>query len=133
MLLACFRQGGFGKMPSRRYRPSKRDGADFIEIDLLPNVRRPRVFNANVLLVVLLIVVLSFLLIYLPFASRQSVLNENLEEYNDFNYRLELVNQEISGYGIEAERLRYLGVIADIEDLNGDFFDQIEVLKYMGL
>ncbi|MFW6319925.1 MAG: hypothetical protein ACOC1L_07030 [Bacillota bacterium] len=112
-------------MANRKYQGRSVSGSnDFIHIDLLPDVKRPRQFNVNILLLVLIAVFASWLVIYLPLTSRQDRLDNALEERSDLQYQLLLVNEERVGYNIEEERLVFSALVDNAIDL------QIDVLDY---
>ncbi len=117
-------------MANRKFQSSTPQQArnEFINIDLLPDVKRPRQFNVNLILVVLIGVVFTWLIIYLPLTGRQSRLDAALETNNELQYQLILVNEEISGYNIEQHRIDYANQIETLETLGIDFDRYMETL-----
>ncbi|MFW5838919.1 MAG: hypothetical protein ACOC1L_07315 [Bacillota bacterium] len=117
-------------MANRKYQGRSVSGTnDFIHIDLLPNVKRPRQFNVNILLLVLIAVFASWLIIYLPLTTRQDRLDNALEERSDLQYQLILVNEERVGYNIEQERIAYANYVTVVEDLQIDFMEYHDAIK----
>lgn len=111
-------------MANRKYQGRSVSGTnDFIHIDLLPDVKRPRQFNVNILLLVLIAVFASWLIIYLPLTTRQERLDNALEERSDLQYELLLVNEERVGYNIEQERVTFLSYIENANSLKIEFMD----------
>ena len=65
---------------------------DFIYVDLLPDVKRSRQFNVNVIIALLYAVVVGFIFIYLPYSDAVF----HYEELSGINYDLkhELLNEK---------------------------------------
>ncbi|MFW5864889.1 MAG: hypothetical protein ACOCUE_02395 [Candidatus Izemoplasmataceae bacterium] len=104
---------------------------EFILVDLLPDVRRPRQFNVNILLIVLFAVILSWIFIYFPLSNRQETLNNVLEENNDLQYELLLVNEELTGYNIQMNRVNFLDTVntVSMHQINYQtYYDELEAL-----
>ena len=109
-------------MANRKYRSKyTNESNEFIHVDLLPNVRRPRQFNVNVLFVVLFAVIFGWLIIYIPLANRQETLNEVTELNWDLQTERELRTQQLVGYGINPERIDFAQRIDEADNLNIDF------------
>lgn len=108
-------------MASRRFQNKDNAEEAFIFVDLLPDVKRPRQFNVNVILVVLLAVFLSWLLIYWPLSGRQEQLDAALEENNDLIHQRGQVNEEIEGYRIEPDLVDFRENIDAVESLQKDY------------
>ncbi len=102
-------------MPSRRYRD--RDSSDFIHVDLLPEVKRPRQFNVNIVFIVLATVILTWLIVYIPLSSRQERLDEVLEENNELVDERDSLRGIINENRIEAARVELAENIDDIKAL----------------
>lgn len=81
--------------------------SDFVYVDLLPDVKRARQFNVNVIIALTLAVVSSFVFIYMPFRAA----TENFEELNglnnDLKHELLLTNEELIGYEINLETITF--------------------------
>lgn len=109
-------------MGSRKYAgKDTRPTNEFIHIDLLPDVKRPRNLNINLLLIVLIAVVASWLIIYLPLTSRQTALDAALERSGDAQYELLLVNEQLVGLNIENERIAFYERLERAQALQTDF------------
>ena len=131
-------------MPNRRYMGKERGEHEFIYVDLLPNVKRPRQFNVNILYIVLIAVAASWFLVYMPLSSRQETLDRVLEQNNDMTNQLLLLNEEVQGYRIEQSRIdfsnqidrvdamqtSYLDVFLPIQDIISNYNGQITQLRY---
>lgn len=111
-------------MANRHYTGDEDQNA-FIEVDLLPQMRRPRQFNVNVLLIVLVAVFASWLLIYLPLNGRQDELDEALERNNDLTNEEVFINETIDSYGIEAERIDFQDNLETARGLQTNYADQL--------
>ncbi|GEM_PF-863978 len=108
-------------MPNRRYQGKELPQSEFITVDLLPDVRRPRQFNVNIILIVLVAVFFTWLLIYWPLSGRQAQLDSALETNNDLITMRELVNDQISEYRIDPSILEFQDHIDRIEALQTDY------------
>ena len=117
-------------MANRKYQSKyTQESNEFIHVDLLPNVRRPRQFNVNVLYVVLIAVILSWLIIYLPLSSRQERLNEALTLNNNLQNQLLLVNEELIGYNIQQHRIEFANAIENAEALQIGFAEYLVLFE----
>lgn len=117
-------------MANQRYR-GKRDqiSGDFIHVDLLPDVKRPRQFNINVIYVVLFAVLLSFLLIYWPLSNRQETLTTVIEENQDLSHELSLMRAVRNGLNLEPEQISLYNLQNRIDDLAVDYFGYYETIN----
>ncbi len=106
-------------MPSRKFK--ERDSSDFIHVDLLPEVKRPRQFNVNIVFIVLATVVLTWLIIYIPLSSRQETLDSVLERNNELTYERDSLRGIISENRIEEERVELAESIEEIAALQQDY------------
>ncbi len=113
-------------MPNRKFQGREESGDDFIYVDLLPDVKRPRQFNVNIILVVLVAVFLSWLLIYWPLSGRQEELDAALEQNNDLTHQREQVNDEIEGYRIDPDLVNFMEDIEGVEALKKDYYPPLE-------
>jgi len=120
-------------MASRKYSgKDTRPTNEFIHIDLLPEVKRPRNLNINLLLIVLIAVIASWLIIYIPLTSRQTALDTALERRADASYELLLVNQQFVGLNIDNDRIamyerieRAMALQTDFEELHAAISTEI--------
>jgi len=111
-------------MPNRRFQNQDEHESAFIYVDLLPDVRRPRQFNVNVILIVLIAVFLTWLLIYWPLSGRQNQLDAALDANNDLTTQREFLDQQINTYRIDRDRIDLL------ENIELAIDHQINVLEY---
>ncbi len=105
--------------------------SDFVYVDLLPDVKRSRQFNVNVIASLFLAVVLSYILIYMPY-SDATVEYERLKALNsDLKHELTLTNEEFVGYEINLDTISFEEEIELLLAYRIDFnnyFDDIELL-----
>ena len=117
-------------MANRRFQAKGQQMAnEFIYIDLLPDMRRPRQFNVNILLVVLFAVILSWIFIYFPLSARQARLDAALELNNDLQFQLLLVNEELVGLNIQQNRVNFLRVVERVEHHQIDYQDYFLLIE----
>ena len=67
---------------------------DFVYVDLLPEVKRSRQFNANVIIALLYAIVLGFFLVYRPYSSAVFDLEAKYSENYDLKHELTLTQEE---------------------------------------
>ncbi len=115
-------------MPNRHYQGKERDTQEFIYVDLLPDMKRPRQFNVNIILIVLIAVGLSWLIIYMPLNTRQDELDEVLEAQNDLQSQYELTEQIIASYRLDADRIDFMRDIEAIDELQSHYYDHKQIL-----
>ena len=77
---------------------------DFVHVDLLPDVKRSRQFNVNVIVELTLAVVLSFVLIYIPYSRAIVDFEESNGINNNLKHELLLTQEEYDGYEIEYKK-----------------------------
>lgn len=116
-------------MPNRRYMGKETGEHEFIYVDLLPNVKRPRQFNVNILYIVLIAVAASWFLVYMPLANRQETLDRVLEQSNDMQNQLLLLNEEIVGHRIDEDRINFANQLEHAMSLESDFQSKFEILN----
>jgi len=92
-------------MPNRRYEGKDSEQSEFVYVDLLPNIRRPRQFNVNIILIVLVTVFFTWLLIYWPLNSRQEEYDAALERLNDLRTQESFIEEQIETYRIDRNRI----------------------------
>ena len=100
--------------------------SDFIYVDLLPEVRRSRQFNVNVIAALFLGVALSFVLIYMPFRTLTEQFEELNSLNNDLNHELVLTKEEFVGHEINLDNIVFEEKINTIEDLRVDFNNYLD-------
>ena len=113
------------------YEKSIGSAGDFVYIDLLPEVKRSRQFNMNVIAALFLGVILSFILIYMPY-SKATATHESLNALNnDLVHELMLTNEEFIGYEINLDTIVFEEDIDLLKTFKVDFnnyLDDIELL-----
>lgn len=104
---------------------------EFIYVDLLPEVKRARQFNMNVVISLLFAIVLAFFLIYRPYRDGTFELEEVTSLNNDLIHELSLTQEEFSGYEIDLEAIQFEDDIRGFELLRVDFnnlMDDVELI-----
>jgi len=107
------------------------NNTDFIYVDLLPDLKRSRQFNVNVIAALFLGVALSFILIYMPYRTLTEKFEELSSLNNDFNHELRLTNEEFVGHEINLNNIIFEEEIDNLETYKVDFnnyFDDIELV-----
>jgi hypothetical protein len=102
---------------------------DFVYVDLLPEVKRSRQFNMNVILALLFAVVLGFFLIYRPYSARVFEIEELTSENFDLRHELTLTNEEFAGYGIDLDAITFIEDIENAELLRINFNNLIDDIE----
>jgi len=113
------------------YAKSSTGISDFVYVDLLPDIKRGRQFNVNVIIALLLAVVLSFTFIYTPFRQATEYFEELNSLNNDLYHELDLTNEEFIGYEINVSTISFENEITDLLENKVDFnnlLDDIELL-----
>ncbi|MCF7925755.1 MAG: hypothetical protein K9L26_04405 [Candidatus Izimaplasma sp.] len=111
------------------YQKSSTGVSDFVYVDLLPEVKRARQFNVNVVVALLLGVVLSFIFIYLPYRDATLRMEELNGLNNDLQHELTLTQEEITGYEIDLQVIDFQEDIAEIEQHRINFNNYIDDLE----
>jgi septal ring factor EnvC (AmiA/AmiB activator) len=112
------------------YQKSEHGFGDFVYVDLLPEVKRPRQFNVNVIISLLFAVVLVWVLIFTPITARTATLEDLKSWNNDLHYEYELAEEEFAGYGIDLEVLAFEENIDGLSNYRVDFnnlLDDVEL------
>lgn len=94
---------------------------DFVHVDLLPDIKRSRQFNVNVIVELTLAVVLSFVFIYIPYSRAIVEFEDSKGLNNNLKHELLLTQEEYDGYEIDLEALSYQSKIELIKDSKTDF------------
>ncbi len=113
------------------YSKSANGISDFVYVDLLPEIRRSRRFNINVISALFLGVFLSFVLIYMPFRTATEKFEILSALNNDLEHELMLTNEEFVGYEIDLETIAFEEEIVALALLKVDFnnyLDDVELL-----
>lgn len=104
---------------------------EFIYVDLLPEVRRSRQFNMNVIIALLFAVVLGFFVIYRPYRDATFELEQLNSINNDLIHELALTQEERDGYEIDLNAIAFQDDINEISKLKVNFnnlIDDVELL-----
>lgn len=94
---------------------------DFVYVDLLPDVRRARQFNMNVILLLLLTIVLIFVFIYIPYSSATFDYEDLNAINNDYLHELALTQEEFDGNEIDLSAITFEDDIDELNKLRIDF------------
>ena len=118
-------------MPKKHvYAKSEHGIGDFVYVDLLPEVRRPRQFNVNVIISLLFAVVLVWVLIFNPVSTRTAELEDLRSWNNDLLHEKSLIQEEFDGYEIDLEVVEFEDSINNLDSLKVDFnnlLDDVEL------
>jgi predicted PurR-regulated permease PerM len=112
------------------YSKSEHGIGDFVYVDLLPEVRRPRQFNVNVIISLFIGVIAVYTLIFIPVNAQTAELEELRSAYQDKQHELTLIQEEFAGYEIDLSVLEYADSISALEDYRVDFnnlLDDVEL------
>ena len=119
-------------MASRHvYTKSSNGLGDFIYVDLLPDVKRSRRFNVNVIASLFLFIVLSFIFVYMPYRAATERFEELNSLNNDLTHELDLTREEFVGYEIDLDTIAFEEEIETLETYKVDFnnfFDDVELV-----
>ncbi len=94
---------------------------DFVHVDLLPDVKRSRQFNANVIVELTLAVVASFVFIYIPYSKATVEFEDSNGINNNLKHELLLTQEEYEGYEIDLDALSFQSKIDLVKDSKADF------------
>jgi len=103
---------------------------DFIYVDLLPQTRRGREFNSNVILALLFALVALFVLVFWPYRNLTNEFEALNDTNNDLQHELVLTQEEFDGYKIDLSLVEYEGKINDLTSFRVDFnyyLDDVEL------
>ncbi|MEC9484391.1 MAG: hypothetical protein UMR38_00775 [Candidatus Izemoplasma sp.] len=116
---------------AKRYVYQKNESgiSDFVYVDLLPEVKRARQFNVNVVIALLLGVVLSFIFIYMPYRDATIEMEELNGLNNDLKHEKTLTQEEITGYEIDLSVIDFQEDIAQIEEQRINFNNYVDDLE----
>lgn len=110
------------------YQKSETGVTDFVYIDLLPEMKSLRHFNVNVIIALLLLVVSSFILIYIPYRNATIDKEELNSLNNDLQHELILTQEEVVGFEIDTTVINFQEDINDLKDYRIDFNNHINDL-----
>lgn len=102
---------------------------DFVYVDLLPEVKRSRQFNVNVIIALLYAIVIAFFLIYRPYSDAVFQLEGKYSENYDLKHELTLTQEEFDGYQIDEAAIQFEQDITSANTLRIDFNDLLDTLQ----
>jgi hypothetical protein len=121
-------------MPKRHvYSKDSTGYGDFIYVDLLPEIRRSRQFNMNVIIALLFAITSIFVLIYIPYSTAVFELENVNSINNDLKHELALTNDEFTGYEIDMDAISFQDDIENLETLRiniNNIIDDVELIVY---
>jgi len=100
--------------------------SEFIYVDLLPEVKRMRQFNGQVIVILLLFVVLSFVLVFLPYNNLISEFEEKNGINQDLKHELQLTQEEFAGYEIDVSTINFA------QDIDGLYEYALDYPGFLG-
>lgn len=103
--------------------------SDFIYVDLLPEVKRPRQFNMNVIFILTFTLVAAFIIIYLPYRTRTAEFEELNGLNNDYKHELLLTQEEFEGYQIDLDTIAFGEDIDYLLSLQTDFNNMLDDIE----
>jgi len=104
---------------------------EFIYVDLLPEVKRARQFNMNVVGSLLFAIILAFFLIYIPYRDGTFELESVSSINNDRKHELILTQEEFEGYEIDLAAIQFEEDINNFDKIKIDFnnwMDDVELV-----
>jgi len=117
-------------MAKHVYAKSEHGIGEFVYVDLLPEVRRPRQFNVNVILSLFFAVLVVYILIFIP-VNNKTIELESLRSWNnDLAHEYSLIDEEFVGYEIDLDVITFEEEIQNLIDLRVDFnnlLDDVEL------
>ena len=103
------------------YQKSASGVSDFVYVDLLPQVRRARQFNINVIIAGTLAVVATWVFIFVPYRTQTEIFEEKNGMLNDLNHRLTLKQEEQVLHEIDLSVIRFEEEKDALEELSVNF------------
>ena len=103
------------------YQKSSTGVSDFVYVDLLPQVRRARQFNINVIVAGTLAVVATYFFIFIPYRAQTELFEEKNGMLNDLNHRLTLKQEEQILHEIDMSVIRFEEEKNELVDLSVNF------------
>lgn len=94
--------------------------SDFVYVDLLPQVKRARQFNVNVIVTLLVLIILMYVLVFVPYSAKLVTYEGLKAKNNDYTHELELTTEEHNGYEIDETVISFEGKIDSINELKVD-------------
>jgi hypothetical protein len=95
--------------------------SEFIYIDLLPEVKRIRQINGQVIIVLLLFVILAFSFIFFPYRGLTTEFEEKNGLHSDLTHELALTQEEFVGFEINMTTINFEKYIEGISNYVVDY------------
>ena len=95
--------------------------SEFIYVDLLPEVKRIRQFNGQVVVVLLMFVILSFVFIFIPYRALTTEFEETNGLNSDLKQELVLTQEEFAGFEIDMTTINFASDINGMENFIIDY------------
>jgi len=102
------------------YSKSSTSRSDFVYVNLLPDVKRARQFNVNILLIVFFTVLLTGIIVFIPYRNRTEELSTLNGNNSDLGYALILANEELRGYEINLNTINFFNRLTEVSNLTVD-------------
>lgn len=102
---------------------------DFVYVDLLPEVKRSRQFNVNVIIAMLYAIVLAFFLVYRPYSAAVFELEDKYSSNYDLQHEFSLTQEEFDGYEIDVNAIQFEKDIEAANKLRIDFNNLLDDLE----
>ena len=102
------------------YSKSSTSRSDFVYVNLLPDVKRARQFNVNILLIVFFTVLLTGIIVFIPYRNRTEELSTLNGNNSDLGYALILANEELRGYEINLNTINFYNRLTEVSNLTVD-------------
>jgi len=102
---------------------------DFVYVDLLPELKRSRQFNVNVIIALLYAIVLGFFLVYRPYSAAIFELEDKNSDNYDLQHELLLTQEEFEGYEIDVSAITFEQDIVSANQLRIDFNNLLDDLE----
>ncbi len=103
------------------YQKSAAGVSDFVYVDLLPEVKRARQFNMNVIIVGTLAVIATWVFVFIPYRTQTEIFEEKNGVLNDLTHRLTLKLEEQELHEIDLGIIQFEEEIDALLNLQVDF------------
>ncbi len=111
------------------YQKSERGVSDFVYVDLLPELKRARQFNMNVIIAGTIAVVATYFFIFVPFRLATEEFEEVNGHNNDLAHRLVLKQEERVLHEINLDIIHFEQDINQLHGLNIDLNEYIDQIN----
>lgn len=93
---------------------------DFVYVDLLPDVKRARQFNMNVIIGLTVFIVSLYVLVFIPYSNKLIYFEDINGLNNDLLHELQLTREEFDGYEINLNNIAFEDDITSLEEMQID-------------